>query len=64
MHETFWTLLKDPSHWEFEIFLMAIFDGLVGALLWPQIRKWFKHHKSDDEKISELEERVRKLEGK
>ena len=25
--ETFWTLLHDKGHWEFEIFLMLLFDG-------------------------------------
>jgi hypothetical protein len=38
-HETFWTLLTDLPHWEFEIFLMVIFDGLVGAILWPLIKR-------------------------
>lgn len=32
MHETFWTLLRDKAHWEFEIFLMVVFDlFLAGA---------------------------------
>jgi len=42
--ETFWTLLRDRAHWEFELFLMAIFDGIVGAILWPYISKHWKHH--------------------
>jgi hypothetical protein len=29
----------DPVHWGFELFLMAIFDGLIGALLWPIIKR-------------------------
>ena len=62
--ETFWSLLKDPAHWEFEIFLMVVFDGLVGAFIWPYLKKWFSHHKSDDEKLADLEERLRKLENK
>ena len=60
--ETFWTLLFDPSHWEFEIFLMIIFDGLIGALIWPRIKKWFQHHEEDDSKMSELEKRIKALE--
>jgi hypothetical protein len=28
MRETFWTLLRDPAHWEFEIFLM-ILKGMI-----------------------------------
>ena len=62
-HETFWTLLKDPAHWQFELFLIFLFDVLIGALIWPYLVKWFKHHKGDDEKLDDLEERVRKLEG-
>ena len=46
--ETFWTLLRDPAHWGFEIFLMIVFDGIVGALLWPFVRKHWRHHVSHD----------------
>ena len=60
--ETFWTLLKDPAHWEFELFLIFIFDVLIGILIWPQIRKFFRHHKDDDDKLKELENRIRKIE--
>ena len=42
--ETFWTLLHDKGHWEFEIFLMLLFDGLVGAILWPWIAPFVKRH--------------------
>jgi hypothetical protein len=46
MHETFWQLLQDPAHWEFELFLMAVFDLLLGGLLWPILRnKWRSHEK-------------------
>jgi hypothetical protein len=61
-HETFWVLLKDPAHWQFEIFLMIIFDGLVGVLIWPKIKQWFTHHKEDDTKLHQLEERIKLLE--
>lgn len=27
--ETFFDLLKDPAHWEFEIFLIFIFDVII-----------------------------------
>lgn len=60
--ETFWTLLKDPAHWEFELFLIFIFDVLIGILIWPQIRRFFRHHKDDDDKLKELENRIRKIE--
>ncbi|MBI1974468.1 MAG: hypothetical protein HYS51_01260 [Candidatus Zambryskibacteria bacterium] len=60
--ETFWTLVRDVAHWEFEIFLIIIFDVIIGILIWPRIRKLFKHHEEDDHKLAELEERVNKLE--
>ncbi len=59
--ETFWTLLTDSAHWEFEIFLIIIFDVLIGAIIWPSIRKFTLHHKSDDERIDELEKEVKRL---
>lgn len=49
-HETFWTLLGDPAHWLFELFLMILFDGIIGAILWPFIRKHWRHHLTRDEK--------------
>ena len=44
MTETFWTLLRDPAHWEFELFLMLVFDGLIVGLLWPFARLHWRHH--------------------
>lgn len=60
--ETFWTLLRDPAHWEFELFLILVFDVLIGTLIWPYLKRWFKHHKSDDAQLQDLLERVEKLE--
>ncbi|MSR87609.1 MAG: hypothetical protein EXS69_00355 [Candidatus Zambryskibacteria bacterium] len=59
--ETFLALLTDKAHWQFEIFLIIIFDVLIGLLLWPTIKKFILHHKSDDERIEELERRVNEL---
>ncbi|KKU50130.1 MAG: hypothetical protein UY47_C0004G0011 [Parcubacteria group bacterium GW2011_GWB1_49_7] len=59
--ETFWTLFTDLAHWEFELFLILLFDVLVGLLLWPWIRKFILHHKSDDERIAELERKVEEI---
>jgi len=42
--ETFWSLLHDKAHWEFECFLMLIDNLLgifVGGLIW---RGWLKKH--------------------
>ena len=63
-HETFFTLLKDAAHWEFELFLVLIFDVVIGMLIWPYIMRWFKHHKSDDEQLKDLQKRVEELELK
>ena len=60
-NETFSTLLSDKAHWEFELFLIFLFDVLIGLLIWPWIKKFIIHHKSDDEKIAELERRVDEL---
>lgn len=58
-HETFWTLLKDPAHWMFELFLIALFDGLVGLILWPKIKKFLRHYRSDDKLIHSWEEKMK-----
>jgi hypothetical protein len=43
MHETFWSLLHDRAHWEFEALVgfleMVVFDVVIGALAWPVIKK-------------------------
>jgi len=58
-HETFLTLLKDPAHWMFEIFLIALFDGLIGLILWPKIKKFLQHYKSDDKIIHDWEKKLK-----
>jgi hypothetical protein len=49
-HETFWSLLGDAAHWEFEIFLILIFDVLIGVVLARPFKKYIhKHfHNKDD----------------
>jgi len=61
-HETFWTLFTDLAHWEFELFLILLFDVIIGILIWPRLRKFIRHHKSDDEKLEDLEKRLSVLE--
>lgn len=56
--ETFWDLLRDPAHWQFELLLMLLFDGLVGALVWPRVKRRFRHHREDDDRIELLEEAI------
>lgn len=63
-HETFWTLLRDAPHWEFELFLIFIFDVLIGVLIWPRLKKFLRHHEEDDSKLEELERRISELERK
>jgi hypothetical protein len=48
MHDTFWTLLGDRAHWEFEIFLIMLFDGLLAGIFWPFLRKHWGHHIARD----------------
>jgi hypothetical protein len=52
--ETFWTLLHDRAHWEFELFVgfieMLAFDGIVGLLLWPTVKKHWRHHIERDKR--------------
>lgn len=60
-HETFWTLLSDLPHWEFELFLIFLFDVLIGALLWPCLKRFGRHHKSDDQKLAEVRADLQKL---
>jgi hypothetical protein len=62
--ETFWTLLRDLPHWEFELFLLVLFDGLIGGILWPFLKKWKTHHKGDDQQLLDLQRRVQDLENK
>jgi hypothetical protein len=42
--ETFWTLLHDSSHWEFEFFLMVLFDGVLAGLCWPLLKRAVRAH--------------------
>ena len=62
--ETFFDLLKDPAHWEFEIFLIVIFDVIIGLFIWPFIQKALIHHKSDHERLEDLEREVRAITDK
>src|ERR1700692_4108248 len=48
MNETFWTLLRNQAHWEFEIFLMLLFDGVIAGVCWPFLRKHWSHHIARD----------------
>ena len=61
--ETFFDLLKDPAHWEFEIFLMIVFDVVIGLVIWPFIQKALTHHKSDHERLEDLEKELKKMKG-
>ena len=63
-NETFLSLLTNKAHWEFELFLMFIFDVLIGFILFPFLKKWILHHKTDDEKIADLQQKISKIEEK
>jgi len=59
--DTFWTLLHNAAHWEFELLLLVIFDGVIGIFLLPLFRKKILHHRSDDHRIALLEKQVKAL---
>jgi len=66
--ESFWTLLRDPAHWYFELVLILLFDVLIGALAWPAIRRHIHRDVGAAEKhehrlIADLEHRLAVLEG-
>lgn len=66
--ETFWDLLRDPAHWYFELFLILLFDVLIGALAWPMIRRHIHRDVDDVEEhehllIDRLTQRIAVLEG-
>lgn len=46
--ETFWTLLHDSAHWEFELFVTLVFDLIVGGMCWPYVKRHWKHHVDRD----------------
>jgi len=37
--ETYLDLLTDLPHWLMELTVMAIFDGLIGAIVWPRVKR-------------------------
>lgn len=40
MEETYWNLLLDAPHLEFELTLTLIQDVLIGLVLWPWAKRW------------------------
>ena len=46
--ETFWTLVRSAAHWELEVFIVLLVDGLIGALIWPYVRRHWLHHLARD----------------
>ena len=62
-HETFWTLIRDPAHWQFELFLMFLADFILGLLVVPWVRYRLLHHTSDDQKNPNLARRGSRVAG-
>lgn len=60
----FWELCHSGAHWAFELMLMLLFDGFIGALAWPWIRRRMQHHVEDDLTLEALEQRLWELEAK
>lgn len=42
--ETYWELMGNWPHWAFELTLMALFDIIIGMILWPFAKKWLQNH--------------------
>lgn len=66
--DTLWTLLLDPNHWVFELLVEAVSGGLVGAIVWPWVRRHIHRdvktaEEHDHELIRLLTERVQALES-
>lgn len=60
--ETFWELFKSVGHWEFEIFLMVLFDFVFGYVFWKKLIKPHIHrdirHADHDHAVDEAHEEV------
>lgn len=61
--ESYIDLLKSGAHWGFELSVELITTVLIGWLIWPRLRKFFRHHADDDAQASDLESRVQALES-
>ena len=48
--ETFCTLLRNRAHWEFEIFVTLVVDGLILGMIWPFAQKHIMHHLARDKR--------------
>ena len=48
MNETFWTLLRNAAHWEFEIFLTLVTEAATAGIGWLIVRKHWRHHLDRD----------------
>jgi len=55
--ETFWMLFNSLAHWEFEIFLMLLFDVIIGWGLWGFIKRHI--HKDDKSLEDRIQEEIR-----
>ena len=63
--ETFWTLMHDAAHWEFELFVgfceMIVFDLIFGVILWGWLLKPYLARKKqetidEEHKLHNIEE--------
>lgn len=52
--ETFWTLLRDAPHWEFELFLMALVDGLIVGVGVRQFKRWHRTHDREQHRVAPI----------
>jgi hypothetical protein len=52
LSESLWDLLRSAAHWEFELLLMVVFDGIILGLCWPFLRKHWLHHLARDQQTN------------
>lgn len=66
MTESFWTLVRSAAHWEFELALMLVVDGILLGVVWPlvgrRLARFRWHHTEDHAELDELRARISALE--
>lgn len=54
--ETYWTLMRDPAHWLFELTLEALTFGAGAAWAWVRVRRHI--HRDVDDAVRMVEQHM------